>query len=67
MVGVLVVNLSSKNFPPCLMLTAKLIIWTETHFLAVLINLGAEQSFMDTKLAHQLNISTEALPHALCV
>lgn len=67
MVGVLVVNLSSKNFPPCLMLTAKLIIWTETHFLAVLIDLGAEQSFMDTKLAHQLNISTEALPHALCV
>lgn len=55
------VDLLSKNSPPRLMLTAKMIIWTETHSLAVLIDLGAEQSFMDT------NISTEALPHALCV
>lgn len=56
-----------KNSPPRLMLPAKITSSTNTYTLYALVDSGAEQSFMDSNLATQLDIATEALPHALHV
>lgn len=52
---------------PRLMLPAKVSVNTKCHSLSVLIDSGAEQNFIDSELAHRLQLAQEPLPHALHV
>lgn len=66
-VGVLVGSLSQDKSLPCLMLPAKVSIHSKCHSLWVLIDSGAEQNFIHSELAHQLQLTQELLPHTLRV
>lgn len=58
-------GLSQDKSPPRLMLSAQLTVNTKGHVLSVLIDSGAEQNFIDSELAHRLQLEQEPLPHTL--
>lgn len=60
-------GLSQDKSPPLLMLSAKLSVNTKCHILSVMIDSRVEKNFIDSELAHRLQLAQDPLPHALHV